>query len=243
MPRSSKVPAKLMLVVQVALVVLVALGGNARAQDPAQDRAADASLPKVVLVGDSIRLSYAEAVQKLLAGKATVVGPRANGGDSGNVLRNLDAWVIDERPSVVHFNCGIHDTKKFKQSGRFQVSPEQYEANLRKIVETIRRETGAVVLFATSTPIHDERAAATRRERDYELLDASIEQYNAIARRVMNELDVPVDDLNAVLRRAAKSDPSVELIVADGVHLTAVGRQLLAETVAEFVEQRLPKAE
>ncbi len=94
----------------------------------------DAPLPKVVLVGDSIRLSYASDVAKALAGQATVVSPKGNGGDSSNVLRQLDAWVIRERPAVVHFNCGIHDTKKFKATGKFQVSPEQYETNLRTIV-------------------------------------------------------------------------------------------------------------
>jgi predicted NodU family carbamoyl transferase len=48
----------------------------------------------------------------------------------------------------------------FKSTSRFQVPPEQYEANLRKIVERIRQETGAVVLFATSTPMLGKAVAA-----------------------------------------------------------------------------------
>jgi len=39
-----------------------------------------------MLVGDSIRLSYEATVEKQLEGKAVVVGARANGGDSRNVL-------------------------------------------------------------------------------------------------------------------------------------------------------------
>ena len=66
-------------------------------------------LPVVVLVGDSIRLSYAPMVATRLAEKARVVSPKPNGGDSSNVLKHLQEWVIAEKPDVVHFNCGIHD--------------------------------------------------------------------------------------------------------------------------------------
>src|SRR5690606_24065734 len=156
----------------------------------------------------------APLVAQQLAGKATIVSPKPNGGDSSNVLKNIEAWALREQPAVVHFNSGIHDTKRFKASGKFQVSPEQYEANLRAIVGRLRTETKAKILFALTTPIVDERAAKTRADRDYELLDASTEQYNAIARRVMKELDVPVNDLRAAL---GDSEAQAAAIVNDGV--------------------------
>ena len=194
------------------------------------------ALPKVVLVGDSIRLGYTATVTKALEGKAVVVSPRPNGGDSANVLKNLEAWVLREKPAVVHLNCGIHDTKRFRETGRFQVSPDEYESNLREIVKRIRDETDAVVLFATSTPILDDRAAAARKGRDYELLNASIDQYNTIGRKVMKELDVPVDDLNALL---SKPDDAEKLIGRDGVHPKPAGYERLGKQVAAFVSGHL----
>lgn len=193
---------------------------------------------KVVLIGDSIRLGYAPTVEAELAGKVNIISPKPNGGDSRNVLKHLDEWVIREQPAVVHFNCGIHDTKKSKTTGTFQVSPEQYEANLREIVARIRKETGAVVLFATSTPILDDRAAQARTKADYELLQASIDQYNQIALKVMDELKVPVADL-----RAALPDDSVataKIMTADGVHFSPEGRERLGKRVAAFIRQHLP---
>ena len=201
----------------------------------------DAStLPKVVLVGDSIRLSYAPIVTKQLDGKAVVVSPKPNGGDSSNVLSNLEQWVIREKPAVVHFNCGIHDTKKFTATGKFQVSPDDYEGHLRAIVERIRKETGAVVLFATTTPILDERAAAARQGRDYQLLEESVVQYNAIAREVMDEMKVPVNDLHGVLAKPISPNTTETLIGNDGVHMTGPGKDLLGQQVAAFVEKHLP---
>lgn len=199
----------------------------------------EVTLPKVVLVGDSIRMSYTPIVSKQLAGKATIISSKSNGGDSSNVLKNLTTWVINEKPAIVHFNCGIHDTKKFKATGKFQVSPEQYEANLRQIVSRIRKETDAVILFATTTPILDERAAEVRKTRGYELLNASIEQYNAIARKVMTEMKVPINDLNAAITRPKPPLSTATLIVNDGVHLTPEGRELLGKQVATLIAQQL----
>ena len=196
------------------------------------------ALPKIVLIGDSIRMSYAGTVVKQLDGKVVVSQPKANGGDSNNVVKHLAEWAVKEQPAVVHFNCGIHDTKKDKKTGAFQVSPEQYEANLRKIVETLRKETKAVVLFATTTPIMDERAAKGRADRTYELLDASIVQYNDIALRVMKELNVPVNDLRAVV---GEGETRGKLMGADGVHFTGEGAKQLGTAVAEFVAKHLPR--
>jgi lysophospholipase L1-like esterase len=207
------------------------------------DETPTSGLPKVVIVGDSIRLSYAFVVSKQLAGKAIVISPRENGGDSNNVLKHLDEWVISEKPAIVHFNCGIHDTKRFKSTSKFQVSPERYEANLREIVGRIRSETGATVLFATTTPIHDARAAQVRKDRDYELLDAIVKRYNAIAKKAMQELTVPVNDLHAAVSNPGEAFETEDLIAADGVHLTTAGRELLGKTVATFIARQLAAGE
>lgn len=217
-------------------VIAIAMASGATAAEEATTSA----LAKVVIVGDSIRLSYTPIVVKRLSGKAVIVSPEANGGDSSNVLRHLDQWVINQKPAVVHFNCGIHDTKKFKSTGKFQVSPEQYAANLRKIIERIRKETGAVVLFATTTPILDDRAARTRRDRDYELLGASVIQYNAIARKVMQELNVPINDLHSALSNPKQPFKVENLIGSDGVHLRPEAKELLGKATAAFVSTHLP---
>ncbi|MCA9080532.1 MAG: SGNH/GDSL hydrolase family protein [Planctomycetaceae bacterium] len=225
----------------LGVLVLISAIAPCAAQSPVAETATETAqrLPKVVLVGDSIRLSYTDEVRELLKGEVELVSPAANGGDSANVLRHLQRWVIEQQPDLVHLNCGIHDTKKFHATGEHQVSPEQYANNLRQIVKMIREETDAQVVFATSTPILDERAAQVRKERDYALLNASIQQYNQIAVDVMRELKVPVNDLHRLLAVPPEGIQLPELIVTDGVHLTAAGQQLLAEQVARVVREQL----
>lgn len=197
-----------------------------------------AKLPRVVLHGDSIRMAYAPVVAKQLEGKAVIISFKANGTDSTSQLKTIGQWAIAEKPDVVHFNCGIHDTKKDKKTGKYQTSPEQYEKNLRQIVETLRKQTGATVIFALTTPIHDERAIKLRADKSYDLLDASTVEYNKIAERVMQELNVPVNDLRSV---CGDADERAKLIQTDGVHFTPAGNAKLAKAVADLVEKNLPK--
>ena len=189
--------------------------------------------PKVVLVGDSIRLGYAAGVAARLSGKAVVVSPPENGGDSVNVLAHLDEWVVRQKPDVVHLNCGLHDLKTSRGNGRRQVEPDRYVENLRRIVARVRESTDAALVFADTTPILDERHA--RRGADFDRTEADVRRYNAAAATVMGELGVPVHDLHWVVNQGG-----VETMLGpDGTHYTAAGYDRLAEAVADCVLRQL----
>jgi lysophospholipase L1-like esterase len=183
-----------------------------------------------VLLGDSIRLGYQPLVTKLLAGRALVTGPARNGGDSARTLGQLDPWAIRAQPAVVHFNCGLHDVKH--RHGRHQVELAGYEANLREMVRRLQ-ETGARLVFATSTPVVDERHA--RRPVQFARVEADVRRYNEAAVGVMAEAGVAIDDLHGAVVAAGPE----RLLAGDGVHFTAAGYELLGATVAAAVEREL----
>ncbi len=194
---------------------------------------ASSDLPKVVLVGDSIRMGYAPLVAKKLEGKALVISHPVNGGDSANVLRNLDEWVIREKPTLVHLNCGLHDLKLDKKTKQHQVELPQYEANLREIVTRIRKETNAVLVFANTTPIHEARHA--QRGASFDRLDADVERYNAVAHAIMRELNVTVHDLNWLV----KQNGAEKMLSNDGTHYTPEANAILADAVADCLRRQL----
>ena len=183
-----------------------------------------------MLLGDSIRLGYQPLVTRLLAGRALVTGPARNGGDSARTLERLDRWAIRAQPAVVHFNCGLHDLKR--RRGKHQVELAGYEANLREIVRRLR-ETGARLVFATSTPIVDERHA--RRPVLFARVEADVRRYNEAAVGVMTEAGVSIDDLHGAVVAAGPE----RLLAGDGAHFTAAGYAMLAATVAAAVEREL----
>ncbi|HTU22208.1 MAG TPA: GDSL-type esterase/lipase family protein [Gemmataceae bacterium] len=191
------------------------------------------TLPKVVLIGDSIRLGYAALVAKQLEGQAIVVSPAANGGDSSNVLKHLDEWVIREKPDVIHLNCGLHDLKLSKRDKRYQVDREKYEANLKEIVARLRKETSATLVFANTTPILDDRHA--KRGAGFDRHELDVRHYNETSIAVMRQTNVPIDDLHTVVEKAGAE----KVLAKDGTHYTQEGYSRLAAAVADCVRRQL----
>jgi hypothetical protein len=108
----------------------------------------DPALPRVLLIGDSISIGYTLPTRAALAGKANVHRPPTNCGGTPNILRHLDEWLGSGRWDVIHFNSGIHDIKR--PGGNRVVTPEQYEKNLRIVVQRLK-QTGAALVWCSTT--------------------------------------------------------------------------------------------
>ena len=201
----------------------------ASAQPPAKP-----SLPRVLLLGDSIRLGYAPLVAQRLDGVAEVISPKENGADTEFTLKMLNSWLDDGKPVVVHLNCGLHDLKLSAKTKTHQVPLDDYEKNLATIVERIRANSkSARIVFASTTPIHDERHRA--RKSDFDRTDRDVQAYNDRAAKVMRGLGVPIDDLYRIV-----TDGGVAALLGpDGTHYTAAGNERLADAVADCIRRQL----
>ena len=188
-------------------------------------------MKNIALIGDSIRMGYQATVIEQLAGTAEVVSPEKNGGDSRNVLANLDAWVINLQPDIVHLNCGLHDLKReFATPEQTQVPLEEYRQNLGTIFRRIT-DTGATLIWATTTPVMYEKHHAVkgfdRREED-------VEAFNAVALEVAGTFNLPVDDLFAVVMQVGREKLMGD---GDGVHFFPDGYRVLGTAVAEYLRK------
>ena len=186
-----------------------------------------ADTPLIVLIGDSIRMGYQAHVISQLAGRAEVWAPEENGGDSRNVLVHLDQWVLVRQPDLVHVNCGLHDLKR-AFGAESEVPLDEYERNVRQILQKLQRELNGAVVWATTTPVDENWH---HRNKGFDRLEADVEAYNVAARAVAEDIGVPIDDLFAIVQQEGKA----RLLTQDGVHFTEEGSQLLGRTVAECV--------
>jgi hypothetical protein len=184
-------------------------------------------LPRVLIVGDSISIGYTQPVRKLLSGIANVHRIPANGGPSKNVSRYA-AWLGTSKWDVIHFNHGIHDLRHMPPDGKRQVEPQEYEANLRAIVAKLQT-TSAKLIFATTTPIPSPPLEPNRTF-------GQVDEYNAIAQRVMKELGVAVNDLHAHMLPRFE-----ELHKPKDLHYTPAGSEHLAQKVAAELKSALGK--
>lgn len=202
-------------------------------QAPAQPSLAPvqdvAGLPRVLLIGDSISMGYTLPVRQRLQGVANVHRIPQNGGPTKNGVANIERWLGagTGQWAVIHFNWGIHDLK-YMPDGKRQVEPTEYEANLRKLLARLK-QTGAVLIWATTTPIPSGPLIPPRQF-------GQVAEYNAIAEKVMKENGVRINDLNA------RITPKLgEYQKKQDVHYHNAGSEWLADQVAQEIKSALGK--
>ncbi len=190
-------------------------------------------LPRVMLIGDSISEGYTLLVRARLKGRANVHRCLQNGGATERGLERLDAWLGTGHWDVIHFNFGLHDLKYLDATGHY-VEPREgklytplpvYEKNLRELARRLQR-TGARLIFATTTPVPAGTLGRIEGDERY---------YNAVAVRVMQESNIPIEDLWALVR------PRQATIQIPGdVHFTPAGYEQIAEVVTANIIKALP---
>lgn len=188
-------------------------------------------MPKVLLLGDSIRMSYQPHVARLLAGRAEVVGPADNCQYSLYTQTMLERWLFElGQPEVVHWNNGLHDCGHNPNRSPIQLPLSMYLGNLALILKRLRAATPHVV-WATITPAHPARPF---RSTEWSWRNEEIEQYNAAALALMRAEGVEVNDLHALV--AADFDAQLS---ADQLHLSEAGQEACARAVVGAVSAHL----
>jgi hypothetical protein len=187
----------------------------------------DPSLPRVLLMGDSISHGYSVPVAEALAGKAMVYAEDARG--TKFALEYVDEWLGGGRWEVIVFNWGMHDiwgVRDPTSSQRYLTRLEQYEGNLRKLVDRLQK-TKAKLIWCSTTPVPP--GADNRRTEDPAF-------FNAAARKAMDEKGVVITDLYTfALPRLG------EIQVPGDVHFTRDGYKVLAGAVTAAIVKALKK--
>jgi len=196
------------------------------------------NLPSVLIIGDSISISYTLPVRQRLEGIANVIRPVANCESTLTILKKLDQWLGQTRWSVIHFNAGLHDLEHVQseniapgqqvmvpvEEGPHWVSIESYRSNLEKIVARLKK-TGAKLVFATTTPVP---AGAKSR------LPEDVARYNEAALAIMRDQGVEIDDLySAAVESADRFQKPHD------VHFFREGSDILADSVAASIRAPL----
>ncbi len=181
-------------------------------------------IPKLLLLGDSIRMSYQPHVVRLLEGRVEVVGPADNCQYSLFTLSSLDRWVGQlGAPDIVHWNNGLHDVGHNPARSPVQIPLDMYRDNLAHILNRLRAWTPKII-WATSTPVHPTRPFL---DSQWSWRNEEIDQYNAAARELMEAEGVPINDLHKLVW-----DHLNEYLAEDMLHLSAAGMAACGEKVA-----------
>ena len=208
---------------------------QAAKNSPLRQVADDPTLPRVLLIGDSISIGYTLPLRAALKGHANVHRPSANCGPTTRGISQLDKWLGSGAWDVIHFNWGLHDLKYLGTDGksladpkspgsRQQVPIQQYEKNLRQLVSRLKK-TGATLVWRSTTPVPP--GAKGRVVGD-------AVKYNAVATRVMKDNGIATDDMYTFAKARLK-----EIQRPANVHFTRDGSKALAGHAAGIIRKTI----
>lgn len=180
---------------------------------------------KVMLIGDSIRVSYQSRVREILGDRANVQGPAENCRFAAYTLFSLSTWVPDSDYDVIHWNNGQWDVC-YMPDGRIHTPLPVYLDLEQRIAHILQRKAKRVI-FATTSPVHEDmfRTAVVNGRKNQD-----IQAYNAAAEETLSAMGVEINDLHAPLVQDV-----AKYISQDKVHLTPAGVDLCAGLVAERI--------
>ena len=177
--------------------------------------------PKVMLIGDSIRLYCQAEITRQLEDDFTVWGPEENCRFAKYTAKQLPAWFsVAGTPNVIHWNNGLWDTTHvYAEDGPF-TPLDEYLRYLAIVLRELRKRCPNVI-FATSTPVVEPHPTQK---------NSVISAYNLAAIAFMREQGVPVDDLYALVypQRAA-------WLCEDGCHPSEAGKTAIGAEVARII--------
>lgn len=186
------------------------------------DCADDDSLPRVLLIGDSISVGYGPTVIGELAALAHVDRLSNSRNLLDPVHRRETRLVLEHgNYAAIHFNNGLHG---------WHLTDAEYEQGLADYVALLRElAPSAQLVWASSTPV----TVVDEPGRLNEQKNAVVRRRNAVAARVVAGAGLAMNDLYSLVVDRA------ELKSNDGYHFNAEGQRVLGLAVAAVLRQTL----
>ena len=186
-------------------------------------------MKKVLLIGDSIRMSYDKYVKEALADVAEVYYPEENSRFAEYVLRYAHEWKSKlkwpNEIDLIHWNAGLWDVLELYDDGPL-TSRKFYGETIVRIDRRLRLlYPTAKIVFATSTPVLEHKCG-----KHFKRQNSLIREYNEIALNALKDTGTIINDLYSTL------DGCPEEYYTDHVHpRTNEGIALLGNKVLSVI--------
>jgi len=176
-------------------------------------------IPRVLLVGDSIAVSYGPRVSSLLTGKGSVAWVGTSRFPTDPVFRDEILLVLRHtRFDLIHFNNGLHG---------FDNSDESYAEVLPKILTELREASaGAKWVLANSTPMRK-----PDQLEEWHPFTERIRFRNEVVRKLAAGQGLYLTDLFKAVEN------HLEFYTPDGTHFNDEGQFALAGTIVATIEK------
>lgn len=197
---------------------------------------------RIVFLGDSITQGgvgpkgYVTKIKETLQAKhkdldIEIIGAGISGNKVPDLQKRVEKDVIAKKPTIVYIYIGINDVWHGEKDPARGTTPEKFEAGLKEVIGKCT-DAGAKVILCTPTVIGEKKAGGNK-------LDAKLDEYAGISRKVAAELKLPLCDLRKAfvdyLKDNNPEDKEKGVLTGDRVHLNEAGNKLVAETMLKML--------
>lgn len=197
---------------------------------------------RIIFLGDSITnggssaKGYVTLIKNKLQEKKSDLGVEViNAGIGGNKVPDLQGRVgrdvLEKKPTIVFIYIGINDVWHGENDPARGTMPDKFEAGLREVIGKIQA-AGAQVVLCTPSVIGEKKGSANK-------LDAKLDEYSDISRKLATELKLPLCDLRKAFVEHLKDnnpeDKESGILTGDRVHLNDAGNQLVADEMSRII--------
>ena len=187
-------------------------------------------MPRVLLLGDSIRMFYEDEVKKNLGCGYEVMSPAdENCRFSKYFLNSLRFWLAKyKNPDIIHWNAGLWDTAiLYHEDGCFTTISE-YVSCMKKILRELKK-TKAKIIFATTTPVTDDKKYF-QGPMPPAHFNEDIINYNKAVIEAFKDEGIVINDLHSLIYEEKE-----KYLSEDKIHPNAYGCKILGKAVADKI--------
>ncbi|MDD4098961.1 MAG: SGNH/GDSL hydrolase family protein [Lentisphaeria bacterium] len=179
--------------------------------------------PKVMLIGDSIRMHCQSEITRLLGNDFTVWGPEENCRFAKYTAKQLPSWLgLCGTPDLIHWNNGLWDTSHvYAEDGPF-TPLDEYLRYMAIILRELRKRCRNII-FATTTPVAEQHPNQK---------NSVINAYNQAITAYLREQSIPINDLYTLVYPQRS-----QWLCADGCHPSEDGKTGIGAAVADAVRK------
>ena len=154
------------------------------------------------VLGDSISMYYGPHLEKFIGPHFSYSRKDGNGGDSRTVLEYL---TLLKKKNKLNFdyillNCGLHDVKTDKKTGKKQIHISEYKSNLKKILQLLKKSRKQVIWVRT-THVADKIHNKNKRKMGFFRYNRDVIRYNKISDKIMTNNKISMIDLNSFTQK------------------------------------------